>query len=532
MNKVLLLGLDGASFDLLMPWINEGHLPVLRKLIGEGVHGTVKSTIPCVTCPALPAIYTGMNPGNLGVFSFQNPDGSIVSSSRIQYKSIWNYMSENGKKAFISNLRTTFPPEKICGTMICGLHSLAEKSGLHSWEKADSAWAYPEALQAELDGWAIDFDNFLENIRTKLLSNDIEGYQNVKNLEQFRTSKFKELLLRDEYDFAFHWIEHTDTMNHLCWGRKDLILRYYREVVEPFLSDCLDTFKDWNIMIISDHGTAEQQSHNCHINTFLLEKGHLKTKWFYMPKIVTVMLPLLRRLRGLFPKEEGNQNNNQSAEISASDIIVLPDKRSEIRGVDWNNTVAYSDIGWGIRINRDIVGIDYDEVREKIISELKSFRDTNGQVVIQDAWKKEEIYCGKFIEQIPDIIILPSNKFKTKRSISSNVITPAKKNKIGSHNFARNGIFIAYGSEIAEGKKINSLNLYDIMPTILFMYDMAIPRGVDGNVLREIFSDESELARKEIRYTDNTPDRKHKIRGLRESEEKEMKKMLKSLGYF
>ena len=99
MSKTLLIGLDGASFDFLMPWIEEGKLPVFKKILQEGTHGILNSTIPSITCPALPTIYTGMNPGNLGIFSFLNPDGSVVSSSNIPYKSIWHFLSENNKKS-------------------------------------------------------------------------------------------------------------------------------------------------------------------------------------------------------------------------------------------------------------------------------------------------------------------------------------------------------------------------------------------------------------------------------------------------
>ena len=67
-NKLLLIGLDGGTWKLLKNWIDDGSLPNLARLYNEGSRGTLLSTIPSSTCPALPALFTGKNPGNIGIF--------------------------------------------------------------------------------------------------------------------------------------------------------------------------------------------------------------------------------------------------------------------------------------------------------------------------------------------------------------------------------------------------------------------------------------------------------------------------------
>ena len=531
MSKTLLIGLDGASFDFLMPWIEEGELPVFKKILQEGTHGILNSTIPSITCPALPTIYTGMNPGNLGIFSFLNPDGSVVSSSKIPYKSIWHILSENNKKSLISNLRTTFPPEEINGAMICSLHSIAGK-GLGSWENSESPWVYPKELQEDLDGWAIDLDNFLQNIRAKLLSGDLTGYKNLKKLEEFRASKFKELLLKDSYDFGFHWIEHTDTMNHLCWGDKKLILKFYQEVIEPILNDYLETFKDWNVLFISDHGAAEKTSHTFYINKWLNDQGHLRRTFPFRNCIVPALLSSVKKYIPQNLISSKIIQDKSPNRFSKKKDVVIPDEKNTIIGVDWENTAAYSDIKWGIRINQMACGSEYDILREKIISDLKELKSPDGWNIIQNAWKKEDLYKGRYIDQLPDIIILPQNYVKLSKQILSKVITPSEDAKIGSHFYAVNAILMAYGPDIAKNKKIKHAQLYDIMPTILFMLGLNIPKELDGTVLKDIFSEGSSHYQNQINYTDNTVKRTHQIRDLSDKEEEDMKKMLKSLGYF
>jgi predicted AlkP superfamily phosphohydrolase/phosphomutase len=69
-SKVLVIGLDGGTFTLLQPWMDEGKLPNLKMIQEEGVSGELESTIPPITPPAWSSFMTGNNPGKHGVFHF------------------------------------------------------------------------------------------------------------------------------------------------------------------------------------------------------------------------------------------------------------------------------------------------------------------------------------------------------------------------------------------------------------------------------------------------------------------------------
>jgi len=72
--KLVVVGLDGASFELLDPWIEEGSLPNLRKIKDSGVYGDMESCLPPVTSPNWKCYSTGKNPGKLGIFWWENID--------------------------------------------------------------------------------------------------------------------------------------------------------------------------------------------------------------------------------------------------------------------------------------------------------------------------------------------------------------------------------------------------------------------------------------------------------------------------
>ena len=70
MTKVLIIGLDGCTWDLVKPWIDDGELPTFKKLMTEGVWGELESTFPPVTCPAWPSMLTGKSPDRMGLYCF------------------------------------------------------------------------------------------------------------------------------------------------------------------------------------------------------------------------------------------------------------------------------------------------------------------------------------------------------------------------------------------------------------------------------------------------------------------------------
>src|SRR3989304_3900917 len=108
-RRVFVLGLDGATFNLIKPWIKEGELPNLSRLLEEGCHGELESVIPPLTTPAWASFITGKNPGKHGVFDFaERIDGSydirwVTSGSRYG-RSLWKIIGSHRGKVGVINI--------------------------------------------------------------------------------------------------------------------------------------------------------------------------------------------------------------------------------------------------------------------------------------------------------------------------------------------------------------------------------------------------------------------------------------------
>ncbi|MCA9993741.1 MAG: alkaline phosphatase family protein, partial [Anaerolineales bacterium] len=69
-TKAVVIGLDGADWRLLTPWLAQGELPTLARLVAEGSSGPLRSTIRPESSVAWTSFATGVNPGKHGIFGF------------------------------------------------------------------------------------------------------------------------------------------------------------------------------------------------------------------------------------------------------------------------------------------------------------------------------------------------------------------------------------------------------------------------------------------------------------------------------
>src|SRR5262245_31755917 len=121
-RRVLMIGLDGATFDLILPWVEAGKLPAFARILSGGAWGPLKSTVPPMTFPAWTSLMTGKNPGKHGVYDFteREPGGygiRFVNANWVKSKTIWRLLSDAGRRVAVLSLPVTYPPEPVNGVM-------------------------------------------------------------------------------------------------------------------------------------------------------------------------------------------------------------------------------------------------------------------------------------------------------------------------------------------------------------------------------------------------------------------------------
>ena len=115
MAPTLLIGLDGATFSVLDPYVERGVMPFLGSLTERGTRAGLRSIMPPLTPPAWTSMVTGKRPGGHGVFDFfqrEEPDDIHVrfaNSQDVRSATVWSLASDAGMRVLSLNFPLMFP---------------------------------------------------------------------------------------------------------------------------------------------------------------------------------------------------------------------------------------------------------------------------------------------------------------------------------------------------------------------------------------------------------------------------------------
>src|SRR5260370_38656866 len=124
--KTITIVLYGPTFYIIKPLAIAGRMPVLSRLMQEGVSSPLRSTILPNSFPGWASCTTGTSEGMHGVFSpfIKNPSKYTVramSGRDIMTRPVWDILTEHGGGSIVRNVPTTNAPETIKGLMVTGM---------------------------------------------------------------------------------------------------------------------------------------------------------------------------------------------------------------------------------------------------------------------------------------------------------------------------------------------------------------------------------------------------------------------------
>ncbi|PWT91655.1 MAG: hypothetical protein C5B54_04895 [Acidobacteria bacterium] len=146
--RTYIIGLDGATWNLMDPLMKKGKLPNLKKLIDNGVRASLQSQYPAHSPFLWTSIATGKTRQKHGIGDFTvKSDGEndqLVTGNIRRVKAFWNMLTDKSVTVSVVNWWVTFPPEKIDGVMISDHYRLG------NYKKYKMVVTYPALLQKDL----------------------------------------------------------------------------------------------------------------------------------------------------------------------------------------------------------------------------------------------------------------------------------------------------------------------------------------------------------------------------------------------
>ncbi len=156
-KKLLIIGWDGADWQVIKPLLEQGRMPVLNQLISKGVMGNFASMEPMISPMLWTTMATGKPPYDHGICGFYEPDPEsqtgirLASSLNRRCPAFWNILSDQGFHTNVVGWYVSHPAEKINGVCVSELFSRPTGPHANDWPVAGGSVEPPHFAQELAD---------------------------------------------------------------------------------------------------------------------------------------------------------------------------------------------------------------------------------------------------------------------------------------------------------------------------------------------------------------------------------------------
>ena len=469
MTETIVLGLDGANWALLEPWIDEGRLPNIEALRDSGVWADMESCLPPVTCPNWRCYSTGKNPGKLGVYWWEAIDTdarTLTTPDSRSFKSAnyWDYLNAEGITAGIFNLPMSYPPFEVDRFMIAGGPGSDQEDYTHPPEIGD---------RLDEAGYRL---HPTEPVTSK---SDDEAADALVDLIDRRLATFRDLIDDEPADVLHCTVFYVNVLQHYFWRGEPT--RQAWEVIDEHVGAIREAHPDATLMLMSDHGCKNVDT-VFYINSWLEERGYLSTETepadlysrFGINKqriskfahrlgihsLVTTLAP--ERLTSSIPEDDEGFKREQKLER-----------------IDWEESQAIAS-GQGL-----VYVIDDDPATtDRLIDDLTALTNEDGRPIARDVMRAADAYEGPYVGTAPDIVFDQRPGVHTSGAIGSNPIFDDVSHWEAEN--VRTGLYLADGPAVETPAIDGPITITDIAPTVLTSVDCPVPTDMDGEPI-ELF---------------------------------------------
>lgn len=565
-SQTIVIGLDGATFDVIQPLLDAGRLPNLARLKTEGTSGKLRSVMHPESPQAWSSFLTGTNPGKHGIFGFTRRmanryEWKVNTANDRSGPDIAEILNGQKKRVCLFNMPLTYPPRPIDGVIVSGMGT----PGL------DSDFTYPSELKQKLlktlgeETW----------VEAEAMNKTPLEYLHALHQSIDRTLNVSKFLLQQYPDLDLYVLVFmaADRVQHFYWNYVDPHYPDYEtdapqelreaingiyEHLDQAVGHLINDREDWNIIVMSDHGGGPFYR-MVNLNRWLEQEGYLKfrddgtsttnhhksDKFHYLKMSYRFfrqhVVPRLNRshrelLRKLVPH-------------AAMERLRGYRRNPTLHKINWAQTRAYAEGRSGdIYLNlvgREPQGIVLPEERRQLLLELSAkllaLKDPmTREAVVSQVYQGEKLFSGPYVEQSPDLLVEWQNwhyysydLFTEEKTIFGDPTywESGKLRLTGNHR--PNGILLMKGQPIKTGQRIDDAGIIDLAPTLLYMVGASIPKEMDGKVLLQAFKSKQQGLEPPKYYHHYSHEVKHETgqTDYTEAEATAIKDRLRDLGY-
>lgn len=475
-KRVLMIGLDGATFTLFRPLSARGVLPFLTSLIGNGTAAQLMSTRNPLTPPAWTSMTTGVSPEVHGIYDFLRPayldDGSVYlrinDRRQNRAETVFQMVGRHGLRATALNFYGNAPAPAIDGYVV---------SGFVPWKHLRHGIHPPELFARLKASDAFDYRDLGMDIgEEKKVVQGLDGSEHEEwiALQNVRDRAWTDLACRlmaeDRTELTAVVLDGPDKIQHLFWRYVDpdceagapgpetdriraLVDDFYRRMDDNIRRMVEAAGPETNVILTSDHGFGPT-TEIFYVNQWLAEHGYLV--W------------------------------SEAAMADSRGQLTSDRMRDHLGMIDWRRTRAFcatpSSNGIYIKPWLNGAGVHPDSYMDfalELRRKLLDWRDpATGTPVVTGA-EMNKMRGLPYVEPCPDITLhLRDGGFVS--ILNSDRIVVPRALADGTHR--PEGIFVGHGPDFRRDETLDPLSLLDITPLMLALLGLPVPGTLEGRV--------------------------------------------------
>ena len=436
-------------------------MPNVGRLLSRSRYGVLKSTDPPITVPAWLVMFSGVDPGSLGLYGFRHrrigsyTETYLPTPDVARYPAVWDLLSARRDRVCVIGVPPGYPPPHVNGVYVSDL--------LTPPGAPDFVW--PPEIAAELlgVGGGYDFDVPFRGENRSQVADEI------RDMTRRRFAVARHLWAKEAWRlFILHEIG-PDRIHHTFWkffdpshprhehapGFVEAVESYY-SLLDAEIGALLDLVPhDVAVWIVSDHGSQAMTGGFC-VNEWLMRSGYLKLK--------------KRPTEARTPIEKA--------------------------AIDWRNTSAWAWGGYYARIFFNIRGREPEGVVDeraipdlihRLTRDLEQVRLPDGSLLSVKVSRPSDLF-QQVRGDAPDLIVYFGDlKWRSLGSVGHGGVF-SDGNDVGPddsvHSF--DGVLVFADPHRKASGPLPDQSILDVAPTLLSRLEVPLPAHLQGQPIGEI----------------------------------------------
>jgi predicted AlkP superfamily phosphohydrolase/phosphomutase len=492
---VLVVGIDGGTWDVLEPLARRGVMPTMRRVLDEGAHGELTSVVPWYTVPGWTSLMTGANPGRHGQLHWvrsgvadywesRRAGRPFAASTHLHLPTFWDVAGAAGKQVAVVNMPLTFPAWAVNGVMVTGL--LTPSGDI-------PGQSHPEGF---LDGYP-EYRVDLRHAKGREAEGDLPPLEQLLR-EMAEVTESRRRLLTDltagDRDLMVAVFVGMDRVSHRVWPQQERILAdpearwgelerlladYYRSLDSAVGSLLEAAGPDATTLFVSDHGFGRGPDRKFRANAWLRDAGYLALRGARLQQAAHArgrLKKVGRRALKAYRRRARRPAEHVGVNMPATKAYAVHFSWCPVFGVAVNER--------GVKRDGSVDPSEVPALLDRLTDDLLAIEDpdASGDVVLR-VMRREEVADGPELARLPHLFVEVSPRYFPDDGLRRREVFEPLMTNSGRHT--REGLLGAFGSRVNRSFA-GAARIEDVAPTVLALLGLEATPDMDGKVLTSL----------------------------------------------